>query len=538
MDIDTQNRSEESPDPASRRARKDNGTAGTVTDMPEFELNGHPVTTDGEALAGRVALGERMDGAVLVARNAKHGTPVIGLKEGVVEGRAATVRAAREAEARGIRPKMDRGHPRITVTHRRFATPKEVESRPSEDAVADFVGDLETLIADFRAGRIEMDADLVARVPEGTYGVFKVLGGEDGDVLVSCPYGKQSPLKRLDAHFDYRHKAWRVDALKADDLNKALDRAAKREAKEREKAAEKAKAEAAERDRKRREEAREAANTRKEAYDRWKRDGLGFSPKRLRVTCDGGHIVLDFPYTSEGVAKVKTIPRAGFDKLAKNWRVPAERLDDVLAIAPEIDRLADEAENARAEADTERRREAERERVERGLKTRYRLSGSKRDTALGEIQWFDGWPYRVIDEKKEYNDEPTSILLPGIGFMVDPYWAIRMECEPLPEDKARPVIEKAEAEAAEKARREGLWTEFMRRQNDGSWTDCGDNRPGSRLDESGTPRPETARRISWSRDIGVVHALHVDEERGLLISGTAALGRNTGPRTCATATST
>jgi hypothetical protein len=318
-----------------------------------------------------------------------------------------------------------------------------------------------------------------------------------------------------------------VDVLRADDLRKALHRAVKRAEKELEQKVAQGRVEGSlDPDR-----TREDTAARKRALgavaERWKRGGLGFSPKRLSVRLSGGHFLLAFPYAPEAVAKVKSVKGARFEVSAKTWKVPAERIDDVLTLAPEIDRIADAAERAREEARAERKREdrleqAERarrdreKREERGLKTRYRLSAHKGDNARGEIQWFEGWPFKVVGERKEFNDEPMSISLPGIGFAVEPYWAIRMECEPLSEEDARLLIDRAEAERAEKERCRSLWGEFMGRLRGDAWTDEGDDGPSSRGGGIAPPR-KTARRIAWARETGIVHELFVDEERALLV---------------------
>ena len=491
--------------------------------MGQMTLNGTSVTVDGEPLAGRLSLGERANGDVLVARNASNGGPVIALRKAVAGVRATADRIAEARDAAQMVEKIDRAHPGVTVTHVRYTVPRQPDARPAEDAVVAFVEVLDVVAGDVRANRLESNidraaritADLARHVAQGAYAHFEVIG-HDGDankILVTCPYGKQSPLKRLGAHFDWGRKSWRVPGDRVGELKKALDRAVTRAQKE---------------------QAGEA-DKRVSATVRWcDGDGLGFEPVHVTAHLAGERIVVAFPYNRKAVELVKTIAGARCHRDDKAWSVPVTELDRLREMASEIDAIISAAESSRAEQQRLRAEEAERERTrsreraaaerasaakreaerrqERGIEVRYRRSESSQDSALGELIWIDDWPHRVVGERKEhFDDGTTSISLPGMPFVHESMWAIRMDCEPLSEANARPMIERWEARESEVRRRVDMWIAFMARLKDGTWTVEGDNRPVMAPD-----RPADAVQLRFTMDEGGSRTVAVDPDRSLL----------------------
>jgi hypothetical protein len=472
-------------------------------------------------------LGERADGDVLVARNASNGGPVIALRRAVADVRAAADRIAEARDTAQVIEKIDRGHREVTVTHVRYTVPRQPDARPPEDAVVAFVEVLDAVAGDVQAKRLENNtdraariaADLAGHVARGPYAHFEVIGhdGDVGEILVTCPYGKQGPLKRLGAHFDRACKAWRVPGDRFGELKKALDRAVTRAQKE----------QAAE------------ADKRARATARWcDGDGLGFKPVHVTVHLSGERIVVAFPYNRKAVELVKTITGARFHRDDKTWSVPVTELDRLREVASEIDAIISAAESARVEqqrlraeeakleraqererAAAERARAAERKaewRREKGIKLQYRPSRSQWDSSLGELVWIDDWPHRVVGERKNFFEEGTmSIHLTGLPLTDDPIWAICMDCEPLPEAQARPMIEQWEAREAEARRRIDIWDAFVARLKDGTWTVEGDDRPVM-APYSGKRPPADAVYLRFKVDEGGSRTVTVDPDRCLL----------------------
>lgn len=95
--------------------------------MAQMTPNGTSVTVDDEPLAGRLPVGERANGDVLVARNASNGGPVIGLRKAVAGVSAAADRIAEARDAAQVIEKIDRGNRDVTVTHVRYTVPRQSE---------------------------------------------------------------------------------------------------------------------------------------------------------------------------------------------------------------------------------------------------------------------------------------------------------------------------------------------------------------------------------------------------------------------------
>lgn len=67
-------------------------------------------------------------------------------------------------------------------------------------------------------------------ITDGQYGHFSVEARDDGSYIVRCPYGKQSPLKRIEAVWSDSDKGWIVLAHRGATLRTVLDRAVSRAA--------------------------------------------------------------------------------------------------------------------------------------------------------------------------------------------------------------------------------------------------------------------------------------------------------------------
>jgi len=88
--------------------------------------------------------------------------------------------------------------------------------------------DYDALQAALEWARAYTGVPRVTPISDGAYGHFAVSSQDDGSYLVACPYGKQAPLKRIGAEFDYDSKAWRVLPHLAGRLRGVLDRAVAR----------------------------------------------------------------------------------------------------------------------------------------------------------------------------------------------------------------------------------------------------------------------------------------------------------------------
>ena len=64
---------------------------------------------------------------------------------------------------------------------------------------------------------------------------------------------------------------------------------------------------------------------------------LGYDAGVKKLSLDDDHLVLDFPYDPEQVAKVKQIKGAKWDKVARVWRAPMLSLSEARQFAQDND---------------------------------------------------------------------------------------------------------------------------------------------------------------------------------------------------------
>lgn len=293
----------------------------------------------------------------------------------------------------------------------------------------------------------QRNRDLMAII-EGEHGHFGVaIDEEHGTYLVSCPYGRQAPLKKIGATFDCERKVWVVPAELEAELGAALERAARGV-------------------RKARASVEKAVPT---------VEGI-----EVREVEAGFEVA--FTYEESLVAGMRKIKTSRWDRDRKVWTVGAAGRKGLIAwlegCTTALERVAAEKAEAQARREAEKKARAEqwaREKEERqrlaeeersaraaeraakarqeaevdaaaGILRRSFPSSSRFDYADGSIVMVDGWPHRVLSRK------PFKIEDEGM-YSSDWYgheWGVDLRLERLGEDDAQQYLSKINADKAKR----------------------------------------------------------------------------------------